>query len=101
MGVRVIGTHSVLGLDPSLLSTIYPVIGLPPSEGCCHSMSIKFLSASTTLGFPGASGAAITESVQIKIVEVCGEMQTKTSKLKKEAIMHQTIHEFFFFRQNF
>lgn len=52
------GTQSLLGLDLSSLSTIYPVIGLPPSDGANHSMSMKSRSASTTLGLPGAPGAA-------------------------------------------
>ena len=58
IGCLVTGAQSALGLDLSSLSTMYPVMGLPPSFGAFHSMSIKSLSASTIFGFSGASGAA-------------------------------------------
>ena len=48
-----------VGLDLSNLSTMYPVIGLPPSAGASHSISINVLSASTSRGLLGASGTAV------------------------------------------
>lgn len=45
------------------------MIGLPPSDGACHSMSIKSLSASATLGLDGASGAAEIHKAALQVSE--------------------------------
>ena len=59
-------THTVMGslliflncpVLGSFLSTLYPVIGAPPSDlGSAHLILMKFLSESSTSGLPGLDG---------------------------------------------